>query len=56
VNLEPEARLGFWALALLVRLHRDDDLRAAVDCADDALKEFEAMAEHIESKTQKDQS
>jgi hypothetical protein len=56
VIIEPEARLCFWALAFLVRLHQTTDIRAAVDCADDALKEFEAMAKHIESKTQKDQS
>lgn len=56
MNPTPEARLGFWALAFLVRLHQTTDIRAAVDVADLALREFDAMAEHIEPNTQKEQS
>jgi hypothetical protein len=49
--IEPEARLGFWSLAFLVRLHQTTDIRAAVDVADLALKEFDAMADEINEQT-----
>lgn len=50
--IEPEARLGFWSLAFLVRLHQTTDIRAAVDVADLALAEFDAMADHINNQAE----
>ncbi len=54
MTIEPEARLGFWAVAMLLRLHQSPDVRAAVDIADDALREFDAMARDMPN-TNKDQ-
>jgi hypothetical protein len=47
VSVNAEARLGFWALAYLVRLHAGSAPEMAENIAEIALKDFEAKAEEL---------
>jgi hypothetical protein len=47
--VEPEARLAFWALAFLVRLHKTGEVPQSAATAYKALDEFDAATRVIQA-------